>query len=576
MRRVLRLKLRLLFGAILFVALFIILRLYFVQVIHGDTYELKAERQYESTSQALYDRGSIYFSRSDGTLISAGGLEMGFRIAIDPVHITDKELVYQTIAAHAELDRALYDNAALKSDDPYEALIPRVSDEVGRAISDADVDGIIVERERWRSYPAREKGAQSIGFVAYDDDDVLAGRLGLERYYNDALDRGKEGLFGNFFAELFANVDDVVGDARKAREGDVITSIEPVVLEKLDQVLRDVHSYYGSRETAGIIMNPKTGEIIALQTVPTFDPNDFSQSDPAHFGNPLVESRYEFGSIVKALTMAAGLDAGVIQPETTYNDTGRITLNSKTISNYDGKARGVVPMQEILSQSLNLGVSFIAGRLGHETFRSYFEGLGLGTETGIDLPNEISGDINNIMDSPRDVEYATASFGQGIAATPVEMIKALGALANDGRVVTPHLARTIKLSSGIEKELTWGEDVEVFSPEAVQKTTRMLVQVVDTALAKGAHSIPEMSVAAKTGTAQIAGPEGGYYDDRYFHSFFGYFPAYDPQFIILLYTREPSGVQYASETLTEPFFELVQFLIHYYDVPPDRADYTSS
>jgi|CXWL01.1.fsa_nt_gi cell division protein FtsI/penicillin-binding protein 2 len=575
MRSVLRLKLRLLFGAILLVALLIILRLYFVQVVRGGEYVLKAERQYESTSQALYDRGSIYFTRSDGTLLSAAGLEMGFRVAIDPIHITEPERVFETIVAHAPLDRVAFDNAALKTDDPYEALIARVSEEAGRAISEKDVEGIIVERERWRHYPAGMNAAQSIGFVAYDDDDVLAGRLGLERYYNDALDRGKEGLFGNFFAELFADVDDVVGDARKAREGDVVTSIEPVVVEKLDHVLRAVHAYYGSRETGGIIMNPKTGEIIALQTVPTFDPNDFSQSDPVHFGNPLVEHRYEFGSIVKALTMAAGLDAGVIQPETTYTDTGSITLNSKTISNYDGKARGVVPMQEILSQSLNLGVSFIAGRLGHERFRSYFESLGLGTETGIDLPSEISGDINNIMNSPRDVEYATASFGQGIAMTPVQMIKALGALANDGRVVTPHLARTIKLSSGLEKELTWGEESEVFSADAVQKTTRMLVRVVDSALAKGAHSIPEMSVAAKTGTAQIAGPEGGYYDDRYFHSFFGYFPAYDPEFIILLYTREPNGVQYASETLTSPFFELVQFLIHYYDVPPDRAEYTS-
>ncbi len=576
MRNALRLKLRLLFGAIVLVALLIIVRLYMVQVVNGDEYVFKAERQYESTSQALYDRGSIYFTRSDGTLLSAAGLETGFRIALDPAHVSDAETAYQAIAAHAELDRAVFDEAAAKKDDPYEVLIPRVSEEVGRAISAQNVEGIIVERERWRSYPAKTNAAQSIGFVAYDDDDELAGRLGLERYYNDVLDRSKEGLFGNFFAELFANVDDVVGDARKAKEGDVVTSIEPVVVEKLDQVLRDVHSFYGSQETGGIIMDPKTGEIIALQTVPTFDPNIFTESDPAYFGNPLVESRYEFGSIVKALTMAAGLDAGVIQPETTYNDTGRITLNSKTISNFDGKARGVVPMQEILSQSLNTGVSFIAGRLGHESFRTYFESLGLGTETGIDLPNEISGDINNIMTSPRDVEYATASFGQGIAVTPVQMVKALGALANQGDVVTPHVAKTIRLSSGIEKELSWGGSEEVFSDTAVQQTTRMLVSVVDDALANGDRAIPSMSVAAKTGTAQMADPAGGYYDDRYFHSFFGYFPAYKPRFIILLYTREPSGVQYASETLTEPFFELVHFLIHYYDVPPDRAEYVSS
>lgn len=575
MRRALRLKLRLLFSAILLVAFLVIIRLYFVQVVDGDEYALRAERQYESTGQALYDRGSIYFSRRDGTLLSAAGLQTGFRIAIDPVHVDNPEKVYEAMNTIAPLDRTFFESAVLKTDDPYEAMIPRVSEERGRALAELDIAGIIVERERWRTYPAGTSAAQSVGFVAYDDDDSLAGRFGLERYYNDALDRGSEGLFGNFFAQLFSSVDDAVKDAREAHEGDIITTIEPVVEETLDQILREVHARYGSTETGGIIMNPRTGEIIALQAVPTFDPNQFTEEDPEHFGNPLVEHRYEFGSIVKALTMTAGLDAGVIQPETTYNDTGRITLNSKTISNYDGKARGVVPMQEILSQSLNLGVSFIAGKLGHEQFRLYFDSLGLGTETGIDLPNEISGDIHNILNSPRDVEYATASFGQGIAMTPVQMVKALGALANDGEVVTPHLAKEVRLSSGITKELSWGEPHAVFSEDAVQKTTRMLVHVVDHALAKGKHSLPSMSVAAKTGTAQISDPTGGYYDDRYFHSFFGYFPAYDPRFIIMLYTKEPGGVQYASETLTDPFFELVQFLIHYYDVPPDRAEYVT-
>jgi len=340
--------------------------------------------------------------------------------------------------------------------------------------------------------------------------------------------------------------------------------------------LMEIQSKYSSAETGGIIMDPKTGEIIALETVPSFDPNMFAEQDSEHFGNPMVEKRYEFGSIVKAITMTAGLDAGVVTPDTTYNDLGRITLNNKTISNYDGKARGVVPMQEVLSQSLNTGASYVAGRLGHERMRNYFTELGMGAETGIDLPSEITGTIDNILESPRDIEYATASFGQGIAQTPVEMVKALGALANDGKVVTPHVVRAIKLESGIVKELSWGNSEQVFKPKAVEQVTHMLVNVVDKSLAGGTVSIPEMSVAAKTGTAQIAGPGGKYYDDRYFHSFFGYFPAYDPKFIILLYTREPRGVQYASETLTHPFMELTQFLIGYYAIPPDRVEYAPS
>ncbi len=318
-------------------------------------------------------------------------------------------------------------------------------------------------------------------------------------------------------------------------------------------------------------MNPKTGEIYALDTAPSFDPNHFASEDADYFGNPLVEKRYEFGSIFKTMTMTSGLDAGVITPDTTYNDTGCIEVNKSRICNYDLKARGVIPMQEILSQSLNVGASFIATKLGHDRFRDYFTKLGLGTETGIDLPSEIHGDIHN-LDSPRDVEYDTAAFGQGIATTPIETIRALSAIANEGKIVTPHIATAVRLESGVTKKLSWGDPVQVFSPAAADEVTHMLVKVVDTKLGNGTVKIPELSVAAKTGTAQIAGPDGKYIAGNvYFHSFFGYFPASNPKFAILLYTVKPQGVEYASETLTAPFMTLTHFLINYYDLPPDRG-----
>lgn len=573
MRRAFRVKLRIISGLLFLFTLLLITRLYFVQVVHGGDYALRAERQYVRSSEQLYDRGSIYFTRKDGTHLSAATLATGFVLAIDPKRIENPETLYETLNALLPLDRVAFLEAAGKTDDPYEVIARRVDESIGRAIADKDITGVIVERERWRTYPAGAKAAQTIGFVAYDNDNELAGRFGLERYYNDVLTHKADGLFGNFFAELFANLDSVVVDARSARQGDIITSIEPVVQEKLDQVLMETNARYGSRETVAIIMDPKTGEIIALDSVPSFDPNDFSEADPSVFGNPVVEHVYEFGSIMKMLTVAAGLDAGVITPTSTYNDVGCITVNTRKICNYDLKARGVVPVQEILSQSLNLGVSHITSLLGHERFRTYFKKLGMGTETGIDLPEETHGIITNIENSPRDVEYFNASFGQGIALTPVEMVRALSVLANDGKMVTPHFVRSIRLESGVTKNLTWGEPERVFSEKASDETTQILVNVVDNALAGGKMKIPEMSVAAKTGTAQIPDPTGGYYDDRYFHSFFGYFPAYDPKFVILLYTREPKGVKYASETLTEPFMELTHFLINYYDIPPDRASY---
>lgn len=573
MRRAIRGRLRILSLGLFAIALLLIVRLYFLQVVHGAEFSLRAERQYLSASQELYDRGTIYFTRKDGTLLSAATLATGFTIAMHPKLVTDAEGTFAAIHALVPIDRDVFFASVSRTDDPYEVVARRVDEDAGRAIEALDLPGIKVERERWRSYPGRTRAAQSIGFVAYDDDDTLAGRFGLERYYNDALSRESVGVFGNFFAELFANVESVTKDARETREGDLITSIEPMVQEKLDQILAEVNAQYGSRETGGIIMNPKTGEIIALDTSPSFDANDFANGDPNHFGNPLVEHRYEFGSIVKALTMAAGLDSGVVNPSSTYNDTGCTTLNNKTFCNYDLKARGITPMQEVLSQSLNMGASYIALQVGHEKFRNYFKDLGMATETGIDLPSEIRGDLGNIETSPRDIEYATASYGQGIAQTPVQMVRALGALANGGQVVTPHLVTKVRLESGIEKQLSWGAPERVFSARATEETTRMLVEVVDSKLANGTVKIPEMSVAAKTGTAQVAGIGGKYAEGKYFHSFFGYFPAYDPEFIILLYTREPGGVQYASETLTHPFMDLTHYLINYYEIPPDRADY---
>lgn len=317
-------------------------------------------------------------------------------------------------------------------------------------------------------------------------------------------------------------------------------------------------------------MDPKTGAIIAMGAYPTFDPNTFNQvTDPKVFVNPLVENVYELGSIMKPLTMAAGIDAGVVSPSTTYNDTGCIERSGARICNFDLKARGVVDMQEVLNQSLNTGATFVAEKLGEKRFAQYVRAFGLGEETGIDLPNEVPGLLAG-LDSHSAVDLASASFGQGIAFTAIEMTRALAALANRGVLPEPHTVDAVRLPTGITKK-TWhlGEK-RVISPEAAETTTRMLVEVVDTSLVNGTLKQEHYSIAAKTGTAQIAQRGGGYYADRYLHSFFGYFPAHDPQFIVFLFAVEPQGVQYASQSLAVPFMDLAKFLINYYDIPPDR------
>jgi len=357
--------------------------------------------------------------------------------------------------------------------------------------------------------------------------------------------------------------------------GDIVTTIEPSVEAFLESEIEKVSEKYSSDFTGGIVINPKTGEIYASALTPTFDPNSpQNESDPAVFSNRLVEDRFEMGSIIKALTLAVGIDSGAITARTTYSDPGCMTLNTRTFCNYDGKSHGSgLSMQIVLNKSLNTGAAFVVSRMGNADFSSAMLRFGLDTTTGIDLPNEGKSLVSNLKTN-RDLESAQASFGQGIALTPITTVRALSALANGGTLITPHLVKEINYDLGPTKTMfypTKEERERVISPETSAEISRMLTEVVDRSLRDGQTRLANYSIAAKTGTAQIAIPGGGgYYDDRYFHSFFGYFPSYDPRFLVFLYSSNPKQAQFASETLTDAFMNITKFLINYYDIPPDR------
>lgn len=573
MRAQFRSRIRFILFAVVLVALVILVRLYFVQIVHGDEYSEKADRQFASGASGLFDRGSIYFTRKDGTLISAATLATGFLVAINPQTLIDPETAYAAISAAASsspiISREAFLAVAARKNQIYVEVAHRLKEKDGQALSALDLPGVQVLRERWRYYPGDTLAAQSIGIVSYGTGDSLAGRTGLETTYDSTLARSSDSLYKNFFAELFSNVGNLFVNARDAREGDVVTTIEPEVQVRLENDLRRVTERYSSKGSGGIIMDPATGAILALASYPSYNGNNLREVDPTILGNPLVEHVHEFGSIMKPLTMTAGFDAGVITPTTTYNDTGCITVNTARICNWDLKPRGVIPMKQIIVQSLNVGAAWVATELGQEKFRGYFTKL-FGQKTGIDLPNEGRSLLSNLT-KPQQIGYDTASYGQGIAETPIQMIRALGAIANGGVMVQPHLVSAVRLNSGITRELDWSATTPVFSAEAARETTTMMTALVDEKLENGKAIIPTMSVAAKTGTAQLTNGQGGYYDDRFFHSFVGFFPSYSPRFIILLYTNDPQGVEYASETLDATFLDLVHFLIDYYQVPPDRG-----
>jgi len=283
----------------------------------------------------------------------------------------------------------------------------------------------------------------------------------------------------------------------------------------------------------------------------------------------MISGVYEMGSIIKPLTVAAALDNGSVNINTTYNDTGTVELNGFKISNFDKKARGSnTKLQTILDQSLNVGISYLVQKIGESILSDYFYKYGLGKETGIDLPGEASGLTDN-LDSNVMVDSVTAGFGQGIALTPIQTIRALATLGNGGKLVNPHVVDSITNSKGETKKIIPDNPETVFKNASTSKViSQMLVHVVDTSMKSGDAN---HTIAAKTGTAQMVDDKTHkYFSDRYLHSFFGYFPAQNPRYIIFLYHTYPKGAQYASQTLKESFFNLVQFLISYYEVPPDR------
>jgi len=562
-------RIRLIFFCFLLFAIILCVRLYYVQIIHGQEYTDKADRQYVSLTNKIFDRGNIFFQDKDGIPLGVASLATGYVISINPQKIISPEQAYENISSIIPLDIEFFYSKANQKNSVYQKIADHLPEDVMKKIEALNIVGLEIQKERWRYYPGDSMAAQTLGFVGYDGNN-LVGRYGLEKYYEDVLSRNSNQSNVNFFAEIFSNIKQTISTDFK-RDGEILTSIEPTVQSFFDKKVNEISAEYNSKLTGGIIIDPMTGEIYAMSLSPTFDLNKFSaEKDLSIFNNPLVEGLYEMGSIIKPLTMAAGLDSGAVTAETKYTDTGSLTLDSSTIYNYDKKAKGTVNMQEVLNQSLNLGVSFVVRQMGKNNFADYMRNYGLDEETGIDLPGENHGRMDNLK-SPRDIEYATASFGQGISMTPIETVRALSVLANGGKLIVPHVVKKINYTSGLFNNISYvNEAKQVIKKETSEEISRMLTVVVDKALANGKVSLPNYSVAAKTGTAQIAKPGGGYYDDRWLHSFFGYFPSYNPRFLVFLYTVEPQNVSFASQTLTNPFMDTVKFLINYYNIAPDR------
>ncbi|MEK7566957.1 MAG: penicillin-binding protein 2, partial [Patescibacteria group bacterium] len=548
----------------------IISRLFFLQVVSRAYYETLAERQHVSSLDASIRRGNVYLREKDGGLFTVATIKSGHLAYIDPRKIKDAENIYSRLSQILpDLDKKDFLTRASKTNDPFEVVARRLEDDIAEKIIDLNLSGVGISPEEWRFYPAGNLASSVVGFAGYKGDDVV-GRYGIE-YSQESILKGEDyyldgrqtlaGTFLDWGKKLFPGV---------KSSGSVVLTIEPQTQLFLEKILDDAFVKWEAERAGAVVIDPQTGRIIAMAFRPTFDPNHYGAEKSLDvFINPAIEHVYELGSTFKPLTMAAGVDLGKVSPKTTYFDAGYLIINGRRIENYDGKGRGTVDMQTVLNESLNTGAVFAMRQIGVGPFKDYLYRFGLADKTGIELPGEVAGNLAN-LESGREIESATASFGQGVAVTPLAFLRAVSALANGGKLVRPFIIEKI-LFDGAPDAVTEPQIKEgSVKPQTSEEITRMLVKVVDEALVGGTLKNEHYSIAAKTGTAQLPSKSGPGYSDEYLHSFFGYAPAYNAKFAIVMFLVKPQGARYASQTLSEPFMETMKFLLNYYNVPPDR------
>jgi cell division protein FtsI/penicillin-binding protein 2 len=387
------------------------------------------------------------------------------------------------------------------------------------------------------------------------------------------LKRNKKNENKNIFLSFFedSSKKELFSEKLISKEGNLISSIDIGLSSFVEKVLKKIDKKYRSKYSAAIIIKPKTGEIVAMTDSKTFDIN----AEKKDFRNRFVEYRFEIGSVFKPLVASIGLDSGKIDKNFSYHDKGCVDVLNRTMCNFDKKGRGKnTTLQTIISQSLNIGMIEIEKNIGHKTFLKYLLDLGLAEETGVDILGEIPSNITNLINDDNDVDYAAASFGQGIAFTPIGITRALSSIANDGYLSIPHFVQKIEYGGLIPDKKFSQEEKKIFSPETIKIIKDILVKRADKFAENKPYFNKHYSVASKTGTAQIASPDGGYYEDKNLHTYFGFFPANakpENRYAIFLYTVEPQDVKYSSETMTEPFYEIVNFMIPYFKIRPDRV-----
>jgi len=498
------------------------------------------------------NRGVIY--DRNGAVLAANGAE--YQIGASPNMVTQPKELATELAPILEVPSYQL-LAKLQSKRPYVLISGRVSPEIAETVRNLpDNDGLQIEPLPRRYFPQKSLMSQTLGYVNFEGH----GRSGLEGFYDREL-AGEAASQKYYISPL-----EVQPDA-SAREGsDLVLTIDRTVQYVVERHLREAIDLYDCTKGEIIVINPKTGEILAMASEPGFDPYNFFDVETETIKNPIVSDQFEPGSVMKLITMAAALDSGTVTPDSTYYDTGELYVGGHKTVNWTRMAHGQVDMTTLLAQSLNVGAATLAVWMGTDNYYSYLQRFGYGQPTGIDLVAEANG-LMPLPGSPYWEEsfLATNAYGQGIAVTPIQMVAALSALANEGKMMQPYLVKEIHRGDSVQvtKPVVISQPV---SAETAQQLTAMATNALNTAIPQA--QVPGYTVAGKTGTAQIA-ENGIYLPDDAIGTFVGWLPADDPEILVYIKLDRPN-VYWGSQSAAPTFAELAPELVVLLDIPPDN------
>ncbi|MFB6226538.1 MAG: peptidoglycan D,D-transpeptidase FtsI family protein [Candidatus Paceibacteria bacterium] len=582
-------------GVFILFGIAVVGRLFFLMVMRHDFYTALAKGSHEVYSELVPERGKIYIKNknSEGRFPVATNrdkfLLFGSTRGIDSKKQAKEivEKISQVITLKRDQTEAetstskenekektkkqeIIQNLSQKKRDLYIPIKQRVSVSKTKKIKQFELEGIHTLRKSYRFYPEGRFAGPVIGFVGRNKSGEKVGRYGVEGYWNDELN-GEGGFVDGVKSATGQWLPTVGSDMKEAINGaDITLTLDRAIQYKACKKLRKAKEKYKAEAASLVLMNPKTGAVKAMCSLPDFNPNKYNKVDSiSQYNNSTIFKPYEVGSVFKPVVMAAALDKGVIEPDTAFDDPGQIKdLCMTPIRNSREKTYDKTDMTGVLEKSINTGMVFVARKLGKKDMVEYIEDFGFGTKTGIGLDTERPGDISSLYKKSGDeigCYGATASFGQGITATPLQVAVAYSALANKGNLPRPYIVEKVEYKNG---------RVETTEPKTIRKViqedTSTLIKGMLTSVVKEGHarSAGEKGyfVAGKTGTAQISGKTGGYSEETN-HTFVGFAPSNNPKFVLLVKFHKPEE-RFSASTAAPTFGDVSDFLLDYYQISP--------